>query len=464
METLISNKIYIKYPSQKIIDFCYDELIVNNPDYVTMIRLGKENIAQIKHIPAKLNLFTINGNQVILPFGCLRRIWGLISAYNYETKFNENEPISCRFDKITQPLYDYQEVAVEAMLNAKGGVLVGGCGSGKTNVGVELVKRIGKRFLWLTHTLDLARQTRDRFKKLYPNMKIGLTSDGKVDFGHDGTIATVQTMVKLDRDIYEKEFDLVIVDECHKCVGSPTLAKMFSKVVGTIPARYKYGLTATPKRNDSLTQTIYTTLGANLDGEFAPVYTIDRSKTKTLTAEHRRIDTDVPFSYSMLNDDGTFNFGGLVDYLSTNTERNELIVNNVAKLQQEGRKQIILCSRVEHAETLVEMLNAKSVKAVLLVGEVSEKKREKILSGETEWDVIVGTISLAKEGLDVPQLDTLHLVSIINNKSDTVQCVGRIERVCEGKKDPIVFDYVDKNIPYTISRYKNRAGWLKKRD
>ena len=349
------------------------------------------------------------------------------------------------------------------MITAGSGVLIGGCGSGKTNCGVEIAHRIGKKFLWLTHTKDLVKQSYDRFKKLYPNIQIGIVGDNKLNFGADGTIATIQTMEKLDPDLYKNEFEVVITDECHKISGSPTLQKMFVKVIERIPARYKFGLTASKKRNDTLTKTIYATVGCNMLGEFAPVWEIKREDANTLTAQHIKVELDTPFSYDMLNPDGTFNYVGLVDYIAKNEERNKTIVKRIVDITKEGRKQLVLCSRIEQCELLHQMLINEGVKSELLIGKVSAKKREKVLKEQVDWQVIVATISLAKEGLDVPALDTLHLVSCIANQSDTVQSVGRIERVKEGKKEPIVYDYVDIKIPYLVSRWKKRVIWLRKR-
>ena len=48
-------------------------------------------------------------------------------------------------------LYDYQKEAVAAMIRAKGGVLVSPCGSGKTFMGIEILRQLERKFLWLTH-------------------------------------------------------------------------------------------------------------------------------------------------------------------------------------------------------------------------------------------------------------------------------------------------------------------------
>ena len=463
MRTLIKNRIVITNPTRQLYNWCLDNLVITNPTYDKLMRLGKVDQIARFGISKEMYLFVERGDQIILPYGCLYAIWPMIKDFEFDVKLNCTKDISCRADVITEPLYDYQEEAVQKMIAAKSGILIGGCGSGKTNCGVEIAHRIGKKFLWLTHTKDLVKQSYQRFKRLYPNMQLGIVGDGKVDFGIDGTIATVQTMEKLDPEIYKNEFEVVITDECHKISGSPTLQKMFVKVIEKIPARYKFGLTASKKRNDSLTKTIYATVGCNPNGEFKPVWEINRKDANTLTAKHEKIELDTPFSYDMLNPDGSFNFPGLVDYLSNNEKRNETIINKIVEVSKEGRKQLVLCSRIEQCELLHKMLTDRGIKSELLIGKVSAKKREKVLTEKVDWEVIVATISLAKEGLDVPALDTLHLVSCIANQSDTVQSVGRIERVKEGKKEPIVYDYVDVNIPYLTSKYKKRVNWLKRR-
>ncbi len=472
MRTVISNNIYVYNCTKELFEWIENNLIVKNPTYETLMRIGKQDQIIRKHISEKMRLFVVkNGGlfsnyygDVVIPFGCLNAVWKFIKDSPYELKLNSNDEISCKKDLITQPLFDYQEEAVQKMVAAKGGILIGGTGSGKTNCGIEIIHRIGKKFLWLTHTKDLVRQSYERMKKLYPNMQIGTVGDGKIEFGVDGTIATVQTMVTLDKDLYKNDFDIVMVDECHHVSGSPELMKMFAKVVEAIPARYKYGITASEKRNDSLTKTIYTILGTNPNGEFAPVWRINREDTNTLTAEHIKIELDTPFSYDMLNADGTFNYVGLVDYLANCEERNKAILDKIEEIAADSqRKQLVLCTRKSQCELLHQELLQRGIASELLIGKVSSKKRETILKEKVDWQVVVATVSLAKEGLDLPNLNTLHLASCIGNESDTIQSVGRIERCKENKPQPWVFDYVDKNIPYLVSRYKKRAGWLKRR-
>ncbi len=472
MRTVISNNIYVYSATKELYFWCKDNLVVTNPTYETLMRLGKQDQITRRHVQKDMKLFVeknvdlLSGGcgDLILPVGCLYAIWPMIKNYPYELRFNNAGDISCKEDVITQPLFDYQEEAVQKMLAAKSGVLIGGTGSGKTNCGIEIIHRLGKKFLWLTHTKDLVRQSYERMKKLYPRMQVGIVGDGKLDFGRDGTIATIQTMVTLDPDLYKNDFDVVVCDEVHHVAQSPELQRMFGKVLEKIPARHKYGLTASKNRNDSLTKTIYATVGCNPAGEFAPVWFIKKSDTATLTAEHVKVELDTPFCYEMLNPDGTFNFPALVDYLAENQERNATIVDKIVECANvPENKQLVLCSRISQCETLHNMLLEKGIKSELLVGKVTSKKREKILKEQVDWQVIVATVSLAKEGLDLPNLNILHLASCIGNESDTIQSVGRIERFKEGKGTPVAYDYVDMHIPYLVSRYKKRVNWLRRR-
>ena len=121
-----------------------------------------------------------------------------------------------------------------------------------------------------------------------------------------------------------------------------------------------------------------------------------------------------------------------------------------------GKKQIILCHRVKQVEELSRLVG-RFCKVNCVTGKVSQKKRE------YDADVIIATYSLAKEGLDIPELNVLHLATPQKNASTTEQSVGRIERNISGKQTPICYDYVDTTIDYCLGCYKRRKSILKKK-
>lgn len=336
-----------------------------------------------------------------------------------------------------------------------------------TFMGTELIKRVGKKTLWLCLTGDLLRQARDDMKEIYPNIKLGLTTEGKLEIGEDVTISTVQTLINIDPDLYKNEFGMVIVDECAHVASAPTQMKMLGKVLSNIPARYKYGLTATPSRSDGMIKAMYSYIGVSQSGLFAPTYQVDKKDVNTLTAKHQKVELNTGYDeedmYKIYDTSGMIVYNDLITSLSTNEKRNKLVVDNIVKCAEEGRKQVVLALRVEHCEQLVEMLKNKGIKAVLCVGKTKAKDREAILKQQVDWDVIVATYSLLKEGVSVKALDTLHMVVPVADKGMVVQCAGRIERYLENKKEPIVYDYVDVDIPYCEKCYKKRKTALRMR-
>ena len=334
-------------------------------------------------------------------------------------------------------------------------------------MGIEILRRIGKKTLWLCHTGDLLRQAKKDMENQYPNIKIGLTTAGKLEIGEDVTISTVQTMDKIDPSLYENEFDVVIVDEVAHCVGGPTQSKMFQRVVSNVKARYKFGLTATPDRSDGLIKTMYAYIGLTPEGKFEAAYKVDKNRIKTIIAKHIRFD--INSGYNEFNMRKLYNYSGQIEYtklineLSLNSERTNKIIQNIMDCHKQGRKQAVLSLRVEHCKEFVAKLNNLGIKAVLCTGKTKDKERNVILNQEIEWDVVVSTFALFKEGISIKELDTMHLTLPINDKSTTVQCAGRVERYLDGKKEPLVYDYVDVDIPYCEKKYITRRRSLKSR-
>ena len=168
MQVVISSDIKIYDATPVIYEYCQNNLIMRNPLYTQLIVMGKEDTIRRKHVPEFIHLWADVRGCVILPFGCLRSIWPLISKASQQIKFNDSGDMSIKDQKMNiEGLYDYQEEAVEHMVKARGGVLVSPAGSGKTYMGIEIAKRIGKKTLWLCHTGDLLRQAKDDILTLY---------------------------------------------------------------------------------------------------------------------------------------------------------------------------------------------------------------------------------------------------------------------------------------------------------
>lgn len=437
----VANNIVIENATQNIRDYCNEELTIDNPDYVVAAKLGKYT----NRMPKKMKLYTEKNGTLVLPFGCLQKVWQLGKGATIRTEFHEWN--KREYEKVE--LYDYQSIAVDRMVDAKNGVLQAPCGSGKTRMGLAIISVLKGKALWLTHTHQLLNQTLNAAKNLFKSADMGIISEGKVQIGNDITFACVQTLSKVDLTTLKNEFDIVIVDEVHHAIGSPTKVQMFYRIITNLNARYKYGLSATPKRADKLECTMYAILGDK-------VHTISKRSvgSKIIKAKYNRIDIALKYNdYEYLDYDGTFLYANLINMLSENEERNNIILNNI--ILNKDRTQIILVPRRKQAEWFFSKL--KDYGALMVLG-----GSKKDFNSFRKYKIIIATEQLAKEGLDYQELDTLHLITPIKNKGIVEQCIGRVERNVEGKQEPIVYDYVDVNIAYCVNAAKIKERICKK--
>ena len=147
------------------------------------------------------------------------------------------------------------------MIAAKYGILQSAAGSGKTQMGIALAARLKRRTLWLCHTLDLIKQSRERAELYMSKDLMGTITEGKVNLGEGITFATIQTMCKLDLAQYRNYWDCIITDEVHRVSGSPTAVTQYQKVLNSLSARHKYGLSATVHRSDGMIKATYALVG-----------------------------------------------------------------------------------------------------------------------------------------------------------------------------------------------------------
>ena len=456
MKIIVSNEITIIEPTQEILDWCKQELVLPNPDYAKKERMG----LWVGNTPRTLCLYKINGNSVILPIGAFKYIKPMIKTCEYEKSLDlaNNEPVD--YDAKVN-LYDYQEKAVEQMLKVGFGILQSPAGSGKTQMGIALAVKLGKKCLWLTHTQDLLKQSYDRASQYIDKSLLGTITAGKVNIGAGITFATVQTLAKQDLIQYKYMWDVVIVDECHRVAGTPTSMTQFSKVVSNLACRYKYGLSATVHRADGMIKCCYMLLG-----DVKHIVPDEAVKDKVMAVKVVRVDTMCNMPMSALDTDGTINYTKLISSLAMNMKRNDVIRRMI--MIRPRHYHLILSDRLDQLYTIYNSLPPELKElASIIDGSMTSKKgkaeREQAIedmrAGKKHF--LFASYKLAKEGLDIPRLDRLHLATPQKDYAIIVQSVGRIARTFEGKEQPICFDYVD-NFSMAENMYKLRCRHYRK--
>lgn len=134
-------------------------------------------------------------------------------------------------------------------------------------------------------------------------------------------------------------------------------------------------------------------------------------------------------------------------HLNENSARMKEVIRLIQGCMDAGRTVLFLSKRKDTLRALYKYFN--EYKPMLIVSETNARSEEDELYLQTKCRLIFGVNQLAKEGLDIDRLDTLiiHLPM-----ADTEQAIGRISRLCEGKKQPIAFYLVDK-CPLTYATY-----------
>lgn len=456
MEVTIGNTLRIDHPTREMLTWCARNLVFDNPDYAKKTRLG----FWIGNTPKDIKLYKRIGEELIMPFGVLRNFpLKADEDIRFRTDFPEPQKVDYGEEEVS--LYDYQAKAVNELYEANYGILQAKAGSGKTQMGIALIKRWGKRALWLTHTIDLLNQSKARAERYMDPKLIGTITAGKVDISDGVTFATVQTLAKQDLREFRDIWDVVIVDECHRVCTSANSATMFEKVLNALAARHKYGLSATVHRADGLIGATYTLLGD-------VVYKVpdEAVEERVMPVGIRPVATNTAISMQCVNTDGTLNYQGMINYLTGNVNRNMVIVKSIEA--EKNHSCLILSERVGHLEQLMYYLPEDMFgQSAIITGKMTTKKgkaeREQILddmrSGKLKY--LFATYQLAKEGLDIPRLDRLFMATPVKDFAVVSQSIGRIARKFPGKEDAICYDFVD-SIPYLQKAYKVRLRTYKK--
>lgn len=455
----IKNELIIDNPTNAMREWCKDNLIIPNPQYAKAEEKGKwtGNMAKT------LQMYYTVGSQLRLPFGIARKFYKLFK--------NDVSQINALFAPIRRKTYnssinlrEYQKNAVEAALKARNGVLVAPCGSGKSEMGLEIAARIGGRTLWIVHTWDLANQILNRAAIRYniPKESYGQIAAGKVNIGDVFTVATVQTLSRIDLAKIQNEFDCIIVDECQHVCSSADKVTQFEKVITSLCAPYLYGITATPYRADGLEKCMFALLGD-------VIHKVPQSAVagNTVPVRVKFVNTGyTPDIDDITDGDGTLNYAKLISDITENKDRNAVIVEEIQRAAQNGGV-LVLSDRLQHLNVMEKRLCAvfpyRTARLGIASTKAEKERRARILTdlNNGALNVVFATYRLAKEGLDVPNLRTVVFATPQKDKTTVIQSAGRVARKAEGKDFGTVIDFSD-DFGLLWGYEKKRRGYYKK--
>ena len=355
-------------------------------------------------------------------------------------------------------LRDYQVEQVDAFLNAcdnptkMGGIVSIKCGGGKTVIAINIACRLKLKTLFISHKDFLNVQFAERVKMFSPDSTIGIIKQNKVDIDNkDFVVGSLQSiaMRDYDPDIF-KDFGLVIIDEVHHCS-----AEVFSQALIKTCSPFVLGLSATLNRKDGLRKVFEWFIGK-------PVIKLINNTDDN--------DIDVKYYYFISNNpeynriETMFNgkisavkmLGNVVSY----KPRTQFIVEAIKENMTKERQLLVLSERKALLNDIYTLLNNDSDFDYTMgyyIGGMSQTK----LNESAKANIILATTHMSSEGLDIPTLNSLILVSPM---SDIEQSVGRILRskVSDRILKPLIIDIVD-NFSIFTTRFNKRKAYYKKK-
>lgn len=341
-------------------------------------------------------------------------------------------------------LRDYQKDALAAWRDKQDGIIVAPCGAGKTTIGMGAIESLDTKALVLVHTKDLADQWMTRCEEQI-GVSASLVGSGTNDDSSSVVIALFQSLATREfRELMQwgKQFGLVIIDEAHHVP-----ADTFAAVMMAMPARYRLGLTATPNRPDGLTPILHWHLGP----------TCWEITNEHLISMGLIMAPRIEWLFTGWNIEQHLEWSALVTRMAEDPDRNQLILERVKELVQDGRQVLVLSGRVNHCLSLAESLQEDGIEAAPLVGKMTKKARAEVIEAARNGTMsVITATTIADEGLDIPNLEAVVLTTPTKSKGRIQQRIGRVMRICENKSQPIVVDLVDGSYP-ARQMAKNRS-------
>ncbi|MBU1735039.1 MAG: helicase [Verrucomicrobia bacterium] len=122
---------------------------------------------------------------------------------------------------------------------------------------------------------------------------------------------------------------------------------------------------------------------------------------------------------------------------------------------------LVLTERREHLATLAERLAPVARHLIILHGNMGVKQLRAIMARlaavpENESRILLSTGRYIGEGFDDSRLDCLFLTMPISWKGTFQQYADRLHRIHHAKREVIIYDYVDANIPIARRMFEKR--------
>jgi superfamily II DNA or RNA helicase len=315
----------------------------------------------------------------------------------------------------------------------KKGIVVLPTGTGKTFLSAFDTKKVAGKILFIVHRLDILSQSKEAFEKVYPKETLGLLTgevkenvNARILFASKDTLRNPETLYKFKAD----EFDYIIVDEVHH--GQ---AQSYQIILDYFKANFfMLGLTATPDRMDR--KDIFELFDYQKVFEF----TLNEAIEKGFLVPYNYYGLKDNIDYSQIRYRGNkYNVADLDRHLIIK-ERNEQILKEYLE-KGKSYKAVGFCASIKHANAMAKFFNENGIPSQAITAETPN--RDELIKQFRESKFTVAfTVDLFNEGVDFPDLRVLLFLRPTESKTVFIQQLGRGLRLCNGKENVVILDFI----------------------
>ena len=312
-------------------------------------------------------------------------------------------------------------------------LVISATGSGKTYLAAfDALNFNPQRLLYVVHEGSILRKSLETFQEIFNGMKnCGMYSGEAKELDADFIFTTNVSMCKSLELFGKKEFDYIIIDECHHAV-----ADTYKRIIEYFEPEFLLGLTATENRMDN--KDVVELFGNNIPYEL-------RLRDAIIN------DLIVPFHYYGIRNE-LVNYGlsdseerRLISQIST-PENCEFIHQQIEKHRLVGQKlkALAFCRNIQHARMMADNLGDYYHTAYLTgKNKTGERIRayNDLQSDQKDLEILFA-VDILNEGVDIPGVNMVLFLRPTESSTIFIQQLGRGLRKYANKPYVTILDFI----------------------
>ena len=425
-----------------------------NPEFYKKQKLRMS----VYNVPMVIDCGKEDEKYLKLPRGTYNYLESLCNVNNIEIISKDERFVGNKIEvKFNGSLKEEQQIAIDHMLKYDNGILCAPTGFGKTVIGCKLIAERKVNTLILVNKIQLLNQWKDRIKEFLDVKEVGEISSKKKNITNVIDVVSVKSLWNNGNVLdIAKNYGMIIIDECHH-----TAAYTFEQAINTGNAKYVYGISATPERENGHTPIIKMQCGDIR-------YKVDSLKfNKKLNIPMKVIAKKSHLNFTNQNIDN-YELNEINDLIAKDIIRSENIIKDIKKEYDNGKNILVLTERLELMNYIYDKLSKYTNNIFKYYGGIGKKILKSYMELNNQINenkdnkIIVATGSYIGEGFDDSKLDVLFLTMPISGQTRVTQYAGRLHRQDSNKKEILIYDYIDDNFSKTRNMFLKRKKTYEK--